>query len=50
MLKNRVVASLFGNLSPVNSRAAILVRRTRHFRGMIGGVLKSRAVVMARNQ
>ena len=37
------MASLGGNLSPVNRRRAILVSRTRHFRGDTGVVLKRRA-------
>lgn len=44
ILKNRVVASVVGNLSPVNSRTAIFVSKVRHFRGEIGEVLKRRAV------
>lgn len=43
MPKKRVVASLVGNFSPVNSKTASLVRRVRHFRGDIGEELKSRA-------
>jgi hypothetical protein len=39
------VASLVGNFSPVKSRRAILVRRTRHFRGDTGDVLNTRAIV-----
>jgi hypothetical protein len=46
MPKNSVVASLVGNFSPVYSRSAILVRRIRHFRGWIGELLNSRAVVV----
>ena len=41
--KNRVVASLVGNLSPVKRRRAIFVNRTRHLRGDTGVVLKRRA-------
>lgn len=42
--KNSVVASLVGNFSPVYSRRTILVRRSRHFLGIIGELLKRRAV------
>ena len=41
--KKSVVASLGGNLSPVKRRRAIFVKRTRHFRGETGVVLKRRA-------
>lgn len=44
MPKNREVASFVGNLSPVNKRSAILVRRMRHFRGEIGDELNKRAI------
>lgn len=41
--KNRVVASLGGNLSPVNRSRAIFVNKTRHLRGDTGVVLNRRA-------
>jgi hypothetical protein len=44
MPKKSEVASFVGNFSPVESRYAILVRRTRHFRGETGDELKTRAV------
>lgn len=43
MLKKRVVASLVGNLSPLKTSIAMRVRRTLHFRGEMGEVLKTRA-------
>ena len=43
MPKNRVVASLVGNFSPVKRRTASLVSSVRHFRGDMGEELKSRA-------
>lgn len=43
MPKNREVASLVGNLSPVKRRRAILVRRMRHLRGDTGEELNRRA-------
>lgn len=46
MPKKSVVASLVGNFSPVYRSRAILVRRMRHFRGWIGELLKSRAIVL----
>ena len=42
--KNKEVASLVGNFSPVKRSRAILVRRIRHFRGDTGDVLNTRAV------
>jgi hypothetical protein len=48
--KNNVVASFVGNLSPVNRRTAILVRRVRHFRGEIGEELNSLAVGESQHQ
>jgi hypothetical protein len=43
--KNRVVASLVGNRSPVYSSRAIFVSRTRHLRGCMGDELNNRAVI-----
>lgn len=43
MPKNREVASLVGNLSPVKRRSAILVRSMRHLRGDTGEELNNRA-------
>ena len=43
MPKNREVASLVGNLSPVKRRSAIFVRSIRHFRGDTGEELNNRA-------
>lgn len=44
MPKNRVVASVVGNLSPVKRSTAILVRRVLHLRGDMGEELNNRAV------
>jgi hypothetical protein len=46
MPKNRSVASVGGNFSPVNSKRAILVRRIRHFRGDIGDELNTLAILL----
>lgn len=43
MSKKSFVASFVGNLSPVNSKTAIFVRRVRHLRGDMGEVLNMRA-------
>lgn len=48
--KNKVVASLVGNFSPVNRRTAILVRSVRHFRGEIGDELNNLAVTKSQDQ
>jgi hypothetical protein len=47
--KNKVVASLVGNFSPVNRRTAILVRSVRHFRGEIGDELNNLAVTKSQD-
>lgn len=43
MPKNRVVASVVENRSPVNRRTPILVNRVRHLRGDMGEELNNRA-------
>ena len=44
--KNMDVASFVGNFSPVKRRRAILVRSIRHFRGDMGEMLKTRAMLL----
>ena len=45
MLKNRDVASLVGNFSPVKSSKAIFVKSLRHRSGCMGEELKRRAAL-----